>query len=155
MTSQAEALLLDTKRPLVFGSLHRPRLRHVREHRQKPMPVDTQAVVTRHSKPQIRAKMWRSRWKFLLTIPAFRLFVFAIGAIFLAAAPLVSPLPGPGGILLFAIGLGLVLQSSAWARRRYVVLKRRYPRQAGWADWGLRRASYRRRRARKKQARDD
>ena len=81
--------------------------------------------------------------------------ILLFGVLFMAAAPLVSPLPGPGGIVLFAIGLGLVLQTSAWARRRYVKFKKRYPRQGGWTDWGLRRKSYRRREQLKKQASGD
>ena len=99
--------------------------------------------------------MWRSIWKSLLQRPLVRLILFGIGVICLVLAPLLSPLPGPGGILAFAIGLGLVLQTSAWARGRYVHFKRRYPRQGHWTDWGLRRASYKRRRARKKQSSDD
>ena len=99
--------------------------------------------------------MWRSIWKSLLQRPLVRLILFGIGVICLVLAPLLSPLPGPGGILAFAIGLGLVLQTSAWARRRYVHFKRRYPRQGHWTVWGLRRASYKRRRARKKQSSDD
>lgn len=90
-----------------------------------------------------------------MQIPAIRLIAFGIGLAFMISAPLVAPLPGPAGLAFFAIGLGLVLQSSAWARRRYVTFKRRYPKPAHWTDWGLRRASHKRRAARKKQARGD
>ena len=99
--------------------------------------------------------MLRAIWKSLLQQPLVRLVLFGIGLICLVLAPLLSPLPGPGGIITFAIGLGLVLQTSAWARRRYVKFKRRYPRPGHWIEWGLRRASYKRRRARKKQSSDD
>ena len=99
--------------------------------------------------------MRRSIWKSLLQRPVVRLMLFGVGVICILLAPLLAPLPGPGGILSFAIGLGLVLQTSAWARRRYVEFKRRYPRQAHWTDWGLRRASTRRRNARKKQSSND
>lgn len=97
----------------------------------------------------------RQTWKSLLQIPAVRLVILLFGLICMVLAPLVSPLPGPGGIVLFAIGLGLVLQTSAWARRRYVRFKRRYPRQGGWTDWGLRRKSHFRRERLKKQAPGD
>jgi hypothetical protein len=97
----------------------------------------------------------RQRWKVLLQIPAVRLVILLFGLVCMILSPLVSPLPGPGGIVLFAIGLGLVLQTSAWARRRYVKFKKRYPRQGGWTDWGLRRKSHRRREQLKKQASGD
>ena len=97
----------------------------------------------------------RQRWKALLQIPVVRLVILLFGVLCMLAAPLVSPLPGPGGIILFAIGLGLVLQTSAWARRRYVKFKKRYPRQGGWTDLGLRRKSHFRRERLKKQAPGD
>lgn len=74
-------------------------------------------------------------------------FLFGVGVLLIIAAPLVSPLPGPGGILLFAGGLTLVLRTSLWAKRRYVRFKRWQPRAGSWADWGLRRGSARRREA--------
>lgn len=88
-------------------------------------------------------------------VPAVRLVILLLGVVFIMLAPLVSPLPGPGGIVLFAIGLGMVLQTSAWARRRYVRFKRKYPRSGGWTDWGLRRKSHLRRERLKKQATGD
>jgi hypothetical protein len=97
----------------------------------------------------------RSRWKLLLQVPAVRLVILLFGSLCMICAPLVSPLPGPGGVVLFAIGLGLVLQTSAWARRRYVRFKRRYPRQGGWTDWGLRRKSHKRREELRKKASGD
>ncbi len=97
----------------------------------------------------------RSRWKSLSQIPAVRLVILIFGVLCMILAPLASPLPGPGGTVLFAIGLGLVLQTSAWARRRYVKFKRRYPRQGGWIDWGMRRKSHKRREQVKKQASGD
>lgn len=91
----------------------------------------------------------------MIQLPGVRLFAAGLGGVLMVSAPLVAPLPGPAGMAFFLVGLGLVLQSSAWARRRYVYLKRRYPKQGGWADWGLRRASHKRRQARKKQAKGD
>ena len=62
------------------------------------------------------------------------------------AAP-VGALPGPGGIIVFSAGAALVLRNSAWAKRRYVLLKRRWPRAGHTCDRVMRRASARRRRA--------
>jgi hypothetical protein len=77
--------------------------------------------------------------------PVARLVLFLIGCVLLIVTPLIGVLPGPGGIFTFAIGLGLVLQNSMWARRRYVHFKRKQPKMGGWADWGLRRKSAKRR----------
>lgn len=72
---------------------------------------------------------------------------FGLGVLLLIAAPLISPLPGPGGLLLAAAGLTLVLRTSLWAKRRYVHFKRWQPKAGSWFDWGLRRGSARRRAA--------
>lgn len=71
--------------------------------------------------------------------PLYRLSMFVIGCALIVLAPIVSPLPGPGGIVLFGLGLGLVLRNSFWAKRRYAAFKRVRPKLGGWADWGLRR----------------
>lgn len=73
--------------------------------------------------------------------------LFGVGVALMAVSPLVGVIPGPGGIFVFAGGLGLALKYSRWAKRRYVGFKRRWPRQGAWADWGLRRASAKRRAA--------
>jgi hypothetical protein len=74
--------------------------------------------------------------------------LFGIGLFLLfIAAPVASPLPGPGGLLLAAAGLTLILRTSLWAKRRYVRFKRWQPRAGSWFDWGLRRGSARRRQA--------
>jgi hypothetical protein len=75
---------------------------------------------------------------------------FCTGCLLVIVTPPVALLPGPGGTMTFALGLGLMLKHSRWAKRRYVMFKRRWPKAAGWADWGLRRASARRRIARGK-----
>jgi hypothetical protein len=80
--------------------------------------------------------------------PVLRPAMLAFGVALIVAAPLVGVLPGPGGIVVFAIGLSLVLRHSRWARRRYVRLKRQRPKLGAWADWGMRRPSERRRRRR-------
>lgn len=85
------------------------------------------------------------RWRALRQNPAARVVLLVAGCVMMIAAPLVGILPGPGGTIVFAIGLGLVLQTSLWARRRYVIFKRKSPKMGGWADWGLRRQSPKRR----------
>jgi hypothetical protein len=83
--------------------------------------------------------------------PVMRVLLLSCGALLIAAAPLAAPLPGPGGTLIFAAGLVLVLRNSAWARRNFARWKRRWPRAGGFADWALRRRSAQRRRHRDKQ----
>ena len=79
-----------------------------------------------------------SRWRVLLLIA---------GWVLIALAPVVGVLPGPGGIFLFAGGAALVLRNSHWAKRRYVGLKRRWPKLGHACDRVMRRASALRRRA--------
>lgn len=63
------------------------------------------------------------------------------GIALMIVAPIVGgPLaPGPLGLLGFALGLALVLRNSRWAKRRYILSKRRWPKLIAWTDWGLRR----------------
>jgi hypothetical protein len=77
--------------------------------------------------------------------PGVRHALVALGFVLIAATPLVGPIPGPGGILVFGAGLSLILKYSGWAKRLYVRFKRRHPKKGSWADWSLRRASARRR----------
>lgn len=79
--------------------------------------------------------------------PMVRTALFVTGCTLLALSPLVGVIPGPGGLVLAAAGLALILRNSRWAKRRYVRLKRRRPGAGDWADWAMRRPSYRRRRA--------
>src|SRR3954447_14924167 len=78
-------------------------------------------------------------------LPPVRIALVALGCLLIAAAPVVGPIPGPGGMIVFAAGLSLVLKYSGWAKRLYVRFKRRHPKKGSWADWGLRRSSARRR----------
>ena len=78
-------------------------------------------------------------------IPAVRAALVVLGFILMALTPVVGPLPGPGGIIVFAAGLSLVLKYSGWAKRVYVRFKRKHPKKGAWADWGLRRRSHKRR----------
>ena len=69
-----------------------------------------------------------------------RIAQLVIGAVLMVLGPLIGgPLPGPLGFLFFGLGLAMVLRNSLWARRRYTVLKRRYPKAGSWTDWALRR----------------
>jgi hypothetical protein len=87
----------------------------------------------------------RQRWLGLGRIPAVRTGLFLLGWVLMACAPLLGIIPGPGGVIVFAAGAGLVLKYCAWAKRKYVHLKRRHPGKVAWADWGMRRKSARRR----------
>ena len=98
----------------------------------------------------------RARLRYFLNSRPMQLVQFGFGVLLMVASPLVSPLPGPGGILLFAGGLTLVLRTSLWARRHYARFKRWQPRAGRWTDWGLRRKSHQRREAlRKERERQD
>ena len=92
----------------------------------------------------------RQTVKSLRTSQSVRLVLLVIGVTLMIAAPLVGLLPGPGGIFVFAIGLGLALKNSAWAKRRYVEFKRHHPKPASLADWGMRRRSAKQRSTREK-----
>ena len=89
-------------------------------------------------------------WRHLTSYPAVRSALVVIGFILIGLTPLLGPIPGPGGIIVFAAGLSLVLRYSAWAKRFYVRFKRRHPKKGDWTDWGLRRASAKRRQERLK-----
>ena len=101
----------------------------------------------------------RDQWRAFIDHPVVEWTMFIVGILLLAAALVVGPLPGPGGILFAVPGLILVLKSSTWARRRYVKFKRWRPKILGrritpgrWTDLALRRRSALRREAiRKKQ----
>lgn len=65
--------------------------------------------------------------------------LLASGTLLIVAAPVVGAIPGPGGVLVFAVGIVLVLQNSRWARRHFAKAKRRWPRFGTLADKALRR----------------
>jgi hypothetical protein len=89
----------------------------------------------------------RSRWAGWSQNPMVRTALFVLGCLMIVVSPLVGAIPGPGGLLVFAFGLGLVLKYSDWAKRQYVRFKRSHPNKGRWADWGLRRESAKRREA--------
>ncbi len=108
------------------------------------------ALRTTQSAPKYIGMSLNQRWRALRRNSIAKLVLMVTGCLLLLITPLIGVLPGPGGVVSFALGLGLVLQTSAWARRQYVHFKRRSPKMGGWADWGLRRQSARRRTERSK-----
>lgn len=79
-----------------------------------------------------------------------RFALFLLGCLLLILTPIIGLLPGPGGIILFPIGMALTLQNSTWAKRIYGRFKRRHPRYAAWSDRLMRRPSALRHRAAEK-----
>src|SRR3712207_4967153 len=69
--------------------------------------------------------------------PLLRQALFLLGVVLIIVSPLVGAVPGPGGVIVFAAGLGLMLKYSEWAKRQYVRFKRRHPNKGRWADWGM------------------
>jgi hypothetical protein len=80
--------------------------------------------------------------------PVLRIAFLVLGFALMAVSPILGPIPGPGGLPVFALGLTLVLRNSRWAKRVFARTKRRWPRFGHYADIGLRRGSAKRRRAR-------
>lgn len=87
----------------------------------------------------------KRKWAALSQTRPVRYTLVGIGVLLIALTPLVGPIPGPGGVIVFAAGLSLVLRYSGVAKRLYVRFKRRHPNKGRWADWGMRRQSARRR----------
>ena len=79
--------------------------------------------------------------------PASRIAQLTLGIVLIIGAALVGPLPGPGGIFLFAGGLALILRNSRLARIKFARAKRRWPRIGALLDRTMRRRSALRRRA--------
>ena len=76
-----------------------------------------------------------------------RFWLFILGCLLLVMVPIIGLFPGPGGVLLFPVGMALALQNSTWAKRVYGRFKRKRPRYAGWADRIMRRPTAARHRA--------
>jgi hypothetical protein len=87
----------------------------------------------------------RAKRSFLL-----RALGFWAGVLLVIISPVVGAIPGPGGVVVFALGAGLMLRNSRWAKKKYARFKRKHPKKGAWADWSLRRASARRRHERDK-----
>lgn len=92
----------------------------------------------------------RSLWRRFIDHPVTEWAIFGVGVILIILSPVVGALPGPGGVLVFALGLAMVLKTSRWARRHYVRFKRWQPKAGRFTDWGLRRKSAARREALRK-----
>ena len=97
----------------------------------------------------------RGQWQAFLDHPVVEWSIFAIGILLILLSPLAGVVPGPGGIIVFALGLAMVLKTSTWAKRRYVRFKRWQPKAGAWTDWGLRRPSHRRRESIRRQREQD
>ncbi|MEO5971755.1 MAG: hypothetical protein ABIP91_00095 [Sphingomicrobium sp.] len=89
----------------------------------------------------------RAQWDRFIDRPVVEWTIFGIGLLLMLLSPLAGVIPGPGGILVFALGLAMVLKTSMWAKRHYVKFKRWQPKAGRWVDWGLRRSSAKRRAA--------
>jgi hypothetical protein len=92
------------------------------------------------------------QWRSFIDHPVVEWSLLALGMVLLVVSPLVGAIPGPGGIVVAGIGLALVLKTSRWAKRRYVMFKRWKPRAGRWTDLALRRRSAKRRDALRKAA---
>ena len=90
----------------------------------------------------------RSLYQRLRSNAQMRTALFALGLLLMITGIAIGPLPGPGFLIVFPLGLMLCLQNSAWAKRVYVRFKWRHPKAGAWADRIMRRVSAARRRAR-------
>jgi hypothetical protein len=63
----------------------------------------------------------------------------ALGWLLIVISPFVGVIPGPGGIFVFAGGVALLIRNSCWAKRRYVMMKRRWPKLGRQTDRMMRR----------------
>lgn len=95
---------------------------------------------------------WRYRIRSLRENPVLRFGALMLGCFLMILAPIASPLPGPGGIALFVIGLGLALRNSLWAKRHYVRFKRKRPKVGGHIDWWMRKRARQRAKLRSREA---
>jgi hypothetical protein len=100
----------------------------------------------------------KAQWRKFIDHPVVEWSLFVLGVVLIIIGIVTGPIPGPGGIFFAAPGLALVLKTSMWAKRRYVVFKRWQPTLFGrrykpghWADFALRRRSARRRKELEKQ----
>jgi hypothetical protein len=93
----------------------------------------------------------REQWRGFIDHPVVEWTILVLGILLMIAAIPIGALPGPGGIIVFGVGLAMVLKTSMWAKRRYVKFKRWQPKAGRWMDWGLRRKSALRREALRKE----
>ena len=76
---------------------------------------------------------------------AVQLLMMLCGWALVISSPLVSWLPGPGGLLFFILGLGLILKNSHWARKQFARHSKKHPEYSLWVGWALRRKRFRKR----------
>src|SRR5690242_8269706 len=76
-----------------------------------------------------RSGLGRAHWT---QIPLVRQLLVGLGFLLIAVTPLVGPIPGPGGIIVFGAGLSLILKYTGWAKRLYVRFKRKHPNKGRW-----------------------
>ena len=69
----------------------------------------------------------------------WRLPLMGLGWLLIALSPVVGAIPGPGGIFVFVAGVVLLIRNSCWAKRRYILLKRRWPKLGRATDKVMRR----------------
>ncbi len=81
-----------------------------------------------------------------------RVAQLSLGGVLIVGAAIMGPLPGPGGVFLFAGGMILILRNSQRAKSKWARLKRRWPRTGNMVDRVMRRPSALRRHARAKAA---
>jgi len=67
----------------------------------------------------------------------------ALGVLLILGSFVIGPLPGPGFLIVFPIGLALVLKNATWSKRLYLRVRTRYPDYGRWTDWALRRRRHR------------
>lgn len=81
-----------------------------------------------------------------------RLHLVVLGPALIILSPVIGLLPGPGGVVVFAVGLGFTLRHIRVAKRTYVRVKRRWPYIGRLSDMSLRRPSHIRRERKKNQS---
>ena len=91
------------------------------------------------------------RWRDLGRTRTQRMVLLVVGSLLVIISPIVGAIPGPGGIIVFAAGFGMMLKASRWVKKQYAKFKLRHPKKGEWADFGLQRGSYKRRQARAKE----
>jgi hypothetical protein len=91
------------------------------------------------------------KWRDLGRTRTQRLVLLIVGSLLVIISPIVGAIPGPGGIIVFAAGFGMMLKASRWVKKKYARFKLRHPKKGEWADFGLQRGSYKRRQARAKE----
>jgi hypothetical protein len=72
--------------------------------------------------------------------PTIRWCLIALGWLLIISAPLLGPLPGPGFLIIFPIGLALILKNSLWAKKLYARKAKQNQEYGRWLDWAMRRS---------------